>query len=89
MSRDFRLMTFSLPFTGYMSMLTERGICMEFYIETGVCVGCGLCEEIAPTFFKIGNYHAELLCQPVKQEEIRLLEDLARDCPAGAIRRRE
>ena len=59
---------------------------MKFYIDTGVCIGCGLCEEIAPRFFKIGNYHAELLGQPDREEDLALLLDLRRDCPAGAIR---
>ena len=62
---------------------------MDVFIDTKKCVGCGLCEEVAPSIFTIGDYYARILRQPSNDEEVALIRIIQRDCPAGAIRRRE
>lgn len=62
---------------------------MELYIDTGLCVGCGLCEEMAPAIFSIGDYHARIVRQPITADEKELMQVILRDCPAGAIKARK
>jgi len=58
---------------------------IEVYIHTDLCVGCGLCEELAPRIFKVGDYHARVLRRPETKEEVELARVIMRDCPPGAI----
>ena len=55
-------------------------------IDESLCIGCGLCEEVAPDIFKIGDYHAGILRQPQTEEEILMAKIALRDCPTGALR---
>ncbi|MBN2051364.1 MAG: ferredoxin [Spirochaetales bacterium] len=56
-----------------------------FCIDRDTCVGCGLCVEMAPDFFAMGEFHARVTKQPQNEEDLALLMDIRRDCPVGAI----
>jgi ferredoxin len=52
---------------------------------TDDCILCGLCAEIAPKVFEMGDDKAELLVDPVPEEQRDLVEEAAESCPVAAI----
>ena len=63
----------------------------SFYVLR-VCIGCTLCEKIAPDNFKenmdetLPYAHSYVCRQPESKEEVRLCEEAMYTCPANAIR---
>lgn len=60
---------------------------LMIYIEIDKqrCVGCGICENNVPQFFKIDNFTARCKKGAVPAEYTELVQETARDCPADAI----
>jgi len=59
---------------------------MEVIIDKDLCIGCGVCEGIAPELFSLENAPiAEVLLSPVPAESQEAARQAAADCPEGAI----
>ncbi|HOJ46390.1 MAG TPA: ferredoxin [Bacillota bacterium] len=57
---------------------------MEVRIDPDLCIACGLCEEICPEIFELGDRdHAVVIGDPEGYEdEVR---EAAESCPTSAI----
>jgi ferredoxin len=53
-------------------------------VDQGVCIGCGLCAEIAPHTFELDRDHIALVLNPGGDPEERIREAID-DCPVAAI----
>ncbi|MFO7870001.1 MAG: ferredoxin [Kiritimatiellia bacterium] len=49
------------------------------------CIACGLCVELCPDVFQIGDQYAEVQLDPVPQEFANDVEHTADECPVSAI----
>jgi len=59
---------------------------MEVSVDKDLCIGCGVCEGIAPELFSLENAPiAEVLLSPVPAESQEAARQAAADCPEGAI----
>ena len=54
-------------------------------ISSTYCIGCGLCEKIAPNYFKIKNKKAVVLNQDINQKDIETVNKAVEKCPAKII----
>lgn len=68
-----------------MKILYLSGGTMKVEINKELCIGCGICEELAPELFQMkGDYPVVL--NPPETEELRDKKEYAIiDCPTGAI----
>ena len=72
-----------------MATSTERkteNIAGRFYVDT-TCIDCGLCREIASSFFRRDDETGQSLVyrQPETPVEISLAEEAINACPADSI----
>lgn len=59
---------------------------MEVILDKDLCIGCGVCEGIAPELFSLENAPtAEVLLSPVPEAIQEAARQAAADCPEGAI----
>lgn len=59
---------------------------MNVNIDPDICMGCGICETIAPEIFRLGDeLHAHVLLQPVPEILRDLVLQAIDECPEGAI----
>ncbi|MBN1648127.1 MAG: ferredoxin [Spirochaetales bacterium] len=58
-------------------------------IKKDECIGCGLCEEVLPELFSIKNNTAIARKGAIDPEYIEAAEQLARECPTGALEIKE
>ncbi|HHY19653.1 MAG TPA: ferredoxin [Firmicutes bacterium] len=57
---------------------------MKVSIDPDLCIACGLCEEICPEVFELGDREtAEVIGKPEGHEEA--VEEAADSCPTDAI----
>jgi ferredoxin len=58
---------------------------MEVSVDPGICIGCGLCVNTAPSVFRMGeDGKAEAVKKP-KPEEEAVAQEAADGCPVSAI----
>ena len=59
----------------------------RFYVNEH-CMDCDICRELAPEFFARNDAleNSYLIRQPVDEEEVRLIQDIAQMCSEQAIR---
>ena len=57
---------------------------MKVTIEEG-CIACGLCVEICPTVFKMGDEVAEVITVEVSADCEDDVKQAAEDCPVEVI----
>lgn len=55
-------------------------------IDTERCIGCGLCEQAMPNLFRVGPYFASVETSTISESLGARLEEVAGECPVGAIR---
>ena len=55
----------------------------KVYIKPG-CIGCGLCQEIAPEIFHVHNKSEVRADANIELQDIKI-EEAARQCPMGVI----
>ncbi|MCR1897371.1 permease [Irregularibacter muris] len=55
------------------------------HIVSEYCLGCGVCEIIAPNYFKVVNKKANLLRRDVDEEELTLIKEAVKKCPSKVI----
>ena len=54
-------------------------------VDRDLCTGCGICEDICPDVFEVGNDGLSHVADPEACEEADCLEEAAEECPEGAI----
>ncbi len=57
---------------------------MQVFVDSGKCIGCGMCAATAPAVFRLENGVSTVLCQPEPQWRTRVF-DVAGGCPVNAI----
>jgi len=57
---------------------------MKITVDADTCVGCGVCEQVCPDVFKVGD---DNVAQVLKQECSACdLKEVASQCPVEAIK---
>ncbi len=49
------------------------------------CTACGICEDICPEVFELGDEFAEVKVNPVPAEHEEKVREAAEECPVEAI----
>jgi ferredoxin len=57
---------------------------MTIAIDTGRCIGCGLCAWAVPQVFRVVGETSTVLAQPEDPRDTKVL-DAANSCPGNAI----
>jgi len=59
---------------------------MRVYVDPELCMGCGVCESIAPDIFELGEeLHAKVILDPVPEKYRFSVEEAIAECPEVAI----
>jgi ferredoxin len=59
---------------------------MKVIVDEDLCLGCGICEALAPEVFSLANEpFAEVLVDPVPPEYQDAVRESAEECPEEAI----
>jgi ferredoxin len=59
---------------------------MKVVVDPDTCLGCGICEGLAPDVFSLGaEPYAIVLLNPVPAEHQAAVRDAAEQCPEEAI----
>jgi ferredoxin len=59
---------------------------MRVIVDEDLCLGCGICEGLAPEVFSMANEpFAEVLVDPVPEEFEEAVRQSAEECPEEAI----
>lgn len=59
---------------------------MKAFVDPDTCLGCGVCETIAPNVFKLGSEpYAIVLVDIVPPEDETAVREAMESCPEGAI----
>ena len=59
---------------------------MRVFVDEDLCLGCGICEGLAPEVFSMANEpFAEVLVDPVPAEFEEAVRQAAEECPEEAI----
>ena len=59
---------------------------MRVIVDEDLCLGCGICEGLAPEVFSMANEpFAEVLVDPVPAEFEEAVRQSAEECPEEAI----
>ena len=62
------------------------GKTMRVYVDQDLCMGCGVCESIAPDIFVLGDeLHAKVILDPVSEKYRFMVEESVAECPEVAI----
>lgn len=57
---------------------------MQVKITKG-CIGCGLCSEICPEVFEIGEEGVATVIGEITADSLEFVQDAATNCPIGCI----
>jgi ferredoxin len=59
---------------------------MKVKVDEDLCLGCGICEGLAPDVFSLANEpFAEVLLDPVPEEFQDAVREAMEECPEEAI----
>ena len=59
---------------------------MKVTVDKDLCLGCGICEGIAPEVFSMANEpYAEVLLDPIPEEFQEATREAAEECPEECI----
>ncbi len=59
---------------------------MNVIVDPDICLGCGVCESIAPEIFSLGDeIYAMVIMNPVPEKMRYLVEEALAECPEEAI----
>lgn len=58
----------------------------EVFIKEEYCIGCGVCEKIAPDYFKVEDKKAKVINNNIENRTIDNLIEAEEKCPAAAIK---
>jgi ferredoxin len=66
--------------------ISEEKLAMKARVDPDLCIGCGICPDVAPELFEMGSddkAHTKL--DPVPEELQAACKDAADQCPQAAI----
>lgn len=59
---------------------------MRVIVDQDLCMGCGVCESIAPEIFALGDeLHAKVILDPISEKYRLAVEEAIAECPEVAI----
>ncbi len=59
---------------------------MRVIVDSDLCMGCGVCESIAPDIFELGDeLHARVILDPIPESYRFVVEESIAECPEVAI----
>ena len=59
---------------------------MKVVVDPDTCLGCGVCESIAPDIFILGDeVYAKVIMDPVPEQKRVIVEEAVSECPEEAI----
>ncbi len=58
---------------------------MKARVDEDLCISCGLCEEVCPGVFEMGDDIALVKVDEVAEEDEDSCREAAEDCPVDAI----
>ncbi len=58
---------------------------MKAIVDHDTCIGCGICENIAPAVFKMVDGKSTVIQKPVAAENEKATREAADSCPVSAI----
>ncbi|MEW6713152.1 MAG: ferredoxin [Candidatus Riflebacteria bacterium] len=58
---------------------------MKAIVDQDTCIGCGMCENIAPAVFKLNDGKSTVIQKPVAAENEKAAREAADSCPVSAI----
>lgn len=58
---------------------------MRINIDENKCIGCGLCDDLLPGVFTVGEYRTFVRRARLRVEEEEQAREAAEDCPVRAI----
>lgn len=62
------------------------GNSMRVVVDQDLCMGCGVCESIAPDIFVLGDeLHAKVILDPISEKYRFMVEEAVAECPEVAI----
>ena len=56
---------------------------MKVRVDEATCIGCGVCENLCPEVFQIGDDLKAKVLQP--ETDLECVRDAADSCPTGSI----
>lgn len=60
---------------------------MKVIVDPDICLGCGVCESIAPDIFSLGDeVYALVIMNPVPEQMRDVVDEAIAECPEEAIR---
>jgi ferredoxin len=60
---------------------------MKVIVDQDLCMGCGVCESIAPEIFSLGEeLHANVILDPISEKYRLIVEEAIAECPEVAIK---
>jgi len=62
---------------------------MRAEVNPDTCTACGLCVDICPEVFEMGDSCAEVIASPVPEDAEDSCREAAESCPVEAIRLEE
>jgi ferredoxin len=58
---------------------------MNFQVDPTLCISCGLCAEQCPDVFQMSDDAAEVIANPVPDNQTECAKDAEEQCPVEAI----
>lgn len=59
---------------------------MKAIVDCGLCIACGLCENVCPEVFKLEGDCAQVIADPVPADAEGQAVQATGDCPTTAIK---
>lgn len=57
----------------------------KIYIDENYCIGCGICEKLAPNVFDLVDKKAKVISEDIETIDINKVKKAAEKCPANII----
>ncbi|HUT64088.1 MAG TPA: ferredoxin [Anaerolineae bacterium] len=58
---------------------------MRVKVDPDLCTACGLCEDTCPEVFELGDEVAEVIANPVPEDQEDCVIEAEESCPVEAI----
>jgi len=58
---------------------------MRVKVDPDLCTACGLCEDACPEVFELGDEVAEVIADPVPEDQENCVIEAEEGCPVEAI----